>query len=323
MIAGGIGKDVPMSFCPDFLVVGAQKSGTSSLHAYLGHHPELFVPEVKEPHFFSGRGDGTPLVLTGVGSTWGSQFVVEPAAYAGLFAGAAGRVTGECSTSYLCDTAVPERVVAINPDVRIIVLLRDPAERAISGWRMARRHGGEPLSILEAIADEPRRMDAGWCYPTLYRHQSLYAEHLARWEQFVDPSQICILLTEDMAGDRVATLQKAFAHLGVDDSFVAADEVLENVTHAAPPKTAVEERVLRLRHSGPGRALSALIPNGLRRSARGRLSSPETKAGFEVISEEVRDELRSEFRSDTMEMQARYGLDLHRWLGEPTPPTAD
>jgi hypothetical protein len=120
---------------PHFLVIGAPKSGTTSLHAYLIQHPELFLPKFKEPHYFCTQGDGTPLAWLSESGEPRPGFINDPVAYAALFAEAGSRLTGESTNSYLSDPAVPARVVPANPDERIIAILRDPVARAISAWK--------------------------------------------------------------------------------------------------------------------------------------------------------------------------------------------
>jgi hypothetical protein len=306
-----------MPHCPDFLVIGAAKSGTTSLHAYLRQHPELFLPESKEPHFFCAPGDGTPVGFVGVGSEWERLFVADPDAYAELFAGAGTRRTGECSNSYLVDPDAAPRIVAVNPDVRLIVMMRDPLERAISNWRMWRRWGGEDLELIDAIAEERLRMEQGWCFPSLYLLPGLYLEHLERWEQHVDRSQLCLVLTDELQSNRVATLQRIFTHIGVDANFEPSVDFELNRRDSHVRKSAAERLGLRLRYSPPGRAAAALLPAALRRAGRDRIRPVEFRSDFGEVPDEVRVELRARFRASTLELQRRYGLDLSNWLADP------
>ena len=206
---------------PDFLIIGAQKAGTTSLHAYLGQHPEVFLPVRKEPHFFCAPGDGGPPPWRGpadLAVRWALTW--DPDRYADLFADAAGRTTGEASTMYLVDPAVPDRVVAANPAVRVIVVLRDPVARAHSAWWMWRRARLEPLDFAEALAAEARRCADGWGPNYAYRANGRYGEHLARWRGVLDPAQMLVLRDDDLRHARRATVQAVFAFLGVDDTFV-------------------------------------------------------------------------------------------------------
>jgi hypothetical protein len=126
---------------PDFLCIGAQKAGTTTLHDLLQRHPDAFVPEVKETHYFSLHFD-QPLA-------W----------YERHFAAARpAQIVGEITPYYLFHPAAAARIAGQLPTARLIVLLRDPVERALSGYFHAKRHGMEPLPIDEAFASEADRL---------------------------------------------------------------------------------------------------------------------------------------------------------------------
>ena len=205
---------------PDFLVVGAQKAGTTSLHTYLRQHPALFLTTQKEPHFYCAPGDGRPPPWTGPGDApLLAHMTFDPARYAALFADAGDRRRGEASTMYLNDPGAPPRVVAANPDVRVVAVLRDPVERAYSAWWMWRRARLEPLSFADALDAEPTRLAAGWSPNFAYAGIGRYAEHLQRWRDAVGPTQMLVLHSDDLRHDRLATVQSVFAFLGVDPAF--------------------------------------------------------------------------------------------------------
>ncbi len=308
-----------MSFCPDFLLIGAQKSGTTSLYAYLNLHPELFMSDVKEPHFFCAPGDGSPVDFVGVQSDWEIHLVPDPAEYEALFADARGRRTGEASASYLVDRLAAPRIVSANPDVRLVVVLRDPVERAISGWRMWQKWGGEKRELADAIADELQRIEDGLPNPHMYLAIGRYVEHLEWWEQYVNRSQLCIVLTEDLEHDRVATLQRIFAHLGVDDTYVPDVDFKLNRKDSFEGKTDSLRAALRVRHSVPGRVFARLVPENLRKGVREQLTKPAFRPNSGEVPNEVRAELREYFRETNLELQRRYDLDLRSWLTDPDP----
>lgn len=127
-----------------FLGIGAQKAGTTALHHYLGAHPDIEMPAArKELHFFDDEG-----------VDWRRP---DYGAYHGWF-GDPGKVWGEVTPIYMFWPPALERIRAYNPDVRLIILLRDPVERAWSGWRMHRRLGHETLDFAEAIRTGRERL---------------------------------------------------------------------------------------------------------------------------------------------------------------------
>jgi hypothetical protein len=194
-----------------FVVPGAQRSGTTWLYRVLDQHPEIGMarPMAPEPKFFLDAA----AVDRGL------------AAYrAALFAGRpAGRVLGEKSTSYLETPEVPSRIRALLPEARIIVVLRDPIERAVSNYRYSRANGIETGSIETAFYDEARRVAAlDWSgisvCPVAYLTRGRYVEQLARWDDVFPRSHVRIVLFERLVQDPAAVAD-VFRFLGVDADF--------------------------------------------------------------------------------------------------------
>ena len=126
---------------PTYLIAGTVRSGTTSLHRALRRHPEVFAPGEKELHFFDRQFD------RGVG--W----------YESLFADAPGTgPVGEATPNYVYDDHAVERMAGVVPDARVVVLLRDPVERAYSQYWMQRSAHHETLDFADAVAAEPDRL---------------------------------------------------------------------------------------------------------------------------------------------------------------------
>ena len=164
---------------PDFLIVGAQKAGTTALYAYLRRHPSITGPSWKEVSYFD------------------RHYLRGPAWYRGNFPlRSRGRIVGEASPSYLFHPDAAERAAALVPGARVIALVRDPVERAHSHYQHEVALGREPLPFEEALEREEERLagelermraDAGyfshawWNYTYLARGR--YAEQLERWRR--------------------------------------------------------------------------------------------------------------------------------------------
>ncbi|MGZ9225178.1 MAG: sulfotransferase family protein [Anaerolineales bacterium] len=137
---------------PDFIIIGAQKAGTTSLHAYLSQHPQFLKPYEKEVHFFDGGLD-PDLDNYKKGQAW----------YRAHFPfrrnGSASRVF-EASPLYIFNPLVPDRMFDLLPEVKIVAILRHPTERAISHYFHEKQRGYESLPIMEALLEEERRMEA-------------------------------------------------------------------------------------------------------------------------------------------------------------------
>lgn len=183
---------------PDFLGIGAQKAGSTWLHANLGRHPQLFLPPEKELHYFD----------------WFRVPTLRR--YAARFAPAGGRLAGEITPGY---SALPpyriRRVRALLPEARVLLLLRDPVDRAWSQLGMdARKQGRSPTSVTAAEARA--RLDQSGA-----GRRSDLVSVLRRWDAaFGD--QLWVGRYEDISTRPEALLASVFAHLGVDDVDVSA-----------------------------------------------------------------------------------------------------
>jgi hypothetical protein len=206
---------------PNFLIVGAAKSGTTSLYHYLGQHPDIFFPEVKEPHFFSDS------------NTYMARNLTE---YQSLFSRHQGqKAVGEASVSYLYDPASPGIIFKTLGKIRIIASLRNPVSRAYSHWRHFYNVGWENLDFREALAAEEARYHSGSFRenaPALvpsgyfYFRRGLYAEQVARYLTFFGPENMKVLIFEQWIQDVAGTSQDLFEFLGVDPDFEPDMEVV-------------------------------------------------------------------------------------------------
>lgn len=292
---------------PDFLVIGAQKAGTSSLYAYLRQHPELFLAARKEPHFFCSPGDGRPPPWTATADARIMEVMIfDPDRYATLFADAGNRPRGEGSTMYLVDPDAPARVVAANPAVRVVVLLRDPVERAYAAWWMWRRARLEPLEFAAALEAEPERMASGWGPNFAYRGGSRYGEHLQRWRSVLDPSQMLVLRTEALRTDRLATVQSVFAFLGVDSGF--APDVRREHNRGSGPRPHSPPRGRHPLRSARVRA-RRLVPRSWWTNPPPELLPRRRPA----IDPDVAARLRASVAEDVRRTEALLGWDLSAW----------
>jgi hypothetical protein len=195
---------------PDLLIIGTQRGGTSSLYRYLGGHPHVVASVRKETEYFSRRFDN--------GELW----------YRGHFPLRRSSLTFEATPDYLFHPQAPARAAEAVPDARIVVLLREPVERAISHWQHMTRLGFEQLAFRDALAAEPDRIDAALADvaagrsidegPLLrfsYRARGRYDEQLPRWLERYPRDRVLILRSDELFADpatSVAQLEQ-FAHL--------------------------------------------------------------------------------------------------------------
>lgn len=201
---------------PNFFILGAAKSATTSLYFYLKQHPDVFMCPGKEPNFFSE----------------GFQTVSNPVDYYRLYDGVEGQsAIGEASHAYLTNPSSARLLKTLYPRARFVVVLRDPVDRAYSLYHHMRRRGLEPLGTFEAalaaeegrFADEAfRRTCPHYLYNFLYVRSGLYGEQLERFFALFEPAQFFICTFNDVTRRHAATMAKLYAFLGVDPGFVPA-----------------------------------------------------------------------------------------------------
>jgi hypothetical protein len=221
---------------PTFLIIGAAKAGTSTLYGALRRHPAVYFSPVKEPHFFS--------FLAGVHRSAG-PFIPENVAsfrtmdeYATLFEGATEQhiAIGEASTGYLCQRGAPELIRQHLPDARLIALMRDPAERAWSEYRMVVSNGLAIGDFRSVSAARPGIIACG-DYARLVKH---YLTLFPR-------EQLLLLLTDDLAAFPDRVVAEACDHIGVERMTLAVKRENVGVIKDRLPAALRSELVERFR----------------------------------------------------------------------------
>jgi hypothetical protein len=213
---------------PHFIIIGAQKCGTSSLFYYLSQHPQIRLSSKKELHFFDGGAD--PAVDNyEKGSGWYRSHFPFLKSVSGQC------LTGEATPIYIFDPLVPARISNLLPTVKLIALLRNPTERAISHYFHARGKNMEPLSIMEALQKEDERMRSADFSSVSFIHHSYksrgrYWEQLERYRRYFAAEQLLVLSSEEFFRDPANILHKVFGFLGVRKDFEIKDLVpIKNV----------------------------------------------------------------------------------------------
>ena len=209
----------PLRALPDFLIIGAQRSGSSSLHAYVTSHPRIRGAIRKEVHFFD-------LQYRLGADYYRAHFPLR----ARLGADRPRILVGEATPYYLANPLVLDRAHALLPDARIIAILRNPVERAISQWNANVVRRFERLSLPEALAAEESRLaheiERMLADPTYYswlhrrysyKARGRYAEQLAPWIERYGEASVLVLQSERLFESPAATCARVFSFLGVED----------------------------------------------------------------------------------------------------------
>jgi len=201
-------KDVQL---PDFFICGAAKSGTTSLFNYLNQHPKIFTPKVKEPGYFSAL-----------------RPMTHPEQYAQLFGRAqTNECVGEASGAYLTSPDSAARLAALLPESKMIIMLRNPADRAFSLYRHMIHHGHEwAPSFRDALQLEYQRWRSNsfvhenpeYYYNFMYRISGLYSQQLENLKSHFSEDQIKIIVFENFIEAPEYYTKSVFRFLGLNDS---------------------------------------------------------------------------------------------------------
>jgi hypothetical protein len=206
----------PLRGFPSGLIIGAQRSGTTSIFNYLVQHPDVLPPLGKELHYFDLH------YARGVNY------------YRGRFPYShrlgRGALTVDATPYYLAHPLAPERAARLLPQVKLIAMLRNPVERALSHYQHELRGGREKLSFVDAIDKEPERLAGeeerirnepgyySWNHHRYsYLRRGLYLEQLRQWLQHFPRSQLLVLQSEQLFREPAATMATVHAFLGLRD----------------------------------------------------------------------------------------------------------
>jgi hypothetical protein len=230
---------------PTFLVVGAARSGTTGLVEGLRTNTQVFITEPKEPHYFAFHGGAVDFQGPGDAATINRVSVPDIDDYLSLYpkGGYAVYGDGSVSTMYYHEHALPE-VLRMNPQMRLIVLLREPVSRAHSSFQYMRARGFEPLEdFLEAVRAEPERKRDNYHHLWHYTSMSLYADAVAAMADAVGPEQLSVLFYDDLERDYEGTVSQALRFIGAPEQEGEASGV-PRVNISGTPRAQTLQRVI-------------------------------------------------------------------------------
>lgn len=288
---------------PNFFVVGAQKAGTTSLHHYLSEHPEIYLPKQKETKFFV-EDDRYAKGIADYEATYFSEWNGEKA-------------VGEIDPDYMYFEMAIERIAKHFLNPKFIFVLRNPVDRAFSGYLMAYRRGLEKSSFEEALLLEEQRIKQGYFENLHYSYvqRGFYYRQISRLLDRWDISQMCFLLSEDLMSSPKETLAICCNFLGVSEDFVPT-QIGKKFHQATVPRSLgvldfiqgqdSYRRIKQfLRHSVPNREWRAWIKK--------QLLALNQKPSDLSLKEETRLRLAEIYREENFKLAKLINRDLSHW----------
>lgn len=299
---------------PNFLIIGAWKSATTSLHHYLGQHPDIYTSPGKQTYFFAFEGKDPQCCGPGDEEHHRQRLIIDLMDYQALFQGVAEeKAVGEACSVYLYHPKAPERIKAHIPQATLIAMLRNPVETTYSAYMQQRRDGLEPVADFgQALHLEAERIRNNWRPMWHYKTRGYYYGQLRRYYRLFDASRIHLYLYDDFKKDPLAVVKDIFTRLEVDDSFVPDMTLRYNV--GGLPRSKGLQTFLS-RKNLVKNTIKFLTPGMLRRRLRPTATSVKTRnLQKPPLDPEIRRQLMSDFSDDILKLQDLIGRDLSRWL---------
>jgi len=297
---------------PNFLIIGAAKSGTTALYWYLRSHPEIFMSSRKEPHYFSYTEETKN---TAGPSDYIKSAITDYSEYLHLFDKVTNqKAIGEASPTYIYVPGTAERIKMTIPAVKLIAILRNPADRAYSAYMHLIRDGKETINTFkEALDLEDERVNKNWGPIYHFTKSGFYYEQLSRYYNMFPSENIKVIIYDDFVKEPLAVMHNLFDFLGVDSSFVPDMSTKPNVSGV--PKNKTLQRILDgiFGKPNPIRSISRLLFSAV---LRNRVTTYLRNKNLErdTIPSEYRQHLLKVFTPDILKLEKLIDRDLSVWL---------
>lgn len=287
-----------MNKLPNFLILGAAKSGTTSVSIELMLNPSIFIPKAKELHYFDSD----------------ERYALGRESYMSLFAGAPEGAIGEATPSYLSEyrRVIPRIQETLASDTKFIVILRDPVDRAWSHYNHVIRARGETRTFKEVMQIDVNRAERVESWENYFK-DGLYAVQLESWFKVFPKEQFLILQFEKIAADMNDAIAEICTFLGVP--FIKRNISKQHNTRSLPRSTFLRDLVTS---TGAVRDLSRmLLPRRTRQFLFGKIKKYNRRPlkNHEITSVTEADEswLRALYEDDITRLETLIGVDLSSW----------
>ena len=296
---------------PNFLIVGAAKSGSTSLYQYLSQHPEVFMPVNKEPNYFVAEyqqkmSKDSPNYKRSI-----NRMVFNKENYYELFQGANlnEKAIGEATVTYLYkyNYAIP-RIKEELGNLKIIIILRNPILRAFSQYSYIYELGFEKLCFEDALIEEKERLNKNWASTFAYVDQGMFYEQVKAYKK--EFKNVHVLLLEDLIKNENKEMSKVFNFLSVDSSFEIVNA--EKFNTSGVPKYDILNSFI-VHDNFAKKVLKKLLPNGVLRKLNARARSWNQGDKLQ-LSEHQKARLVEVYREDINKLSVLIDKDLSHWL---------
>lgn len=286
---------------PTLFMVGAQRCATSTLYHYFKLHPELFVSTPKEPRFFSHRGEQPIFKGPGDADRINNSAIWNEAEYLSLFANAkAGQTCCEATTTYLHDTTALKAIKQSVSEARVVALIRNPIERALSCWQYKTNQGLETESFEVAIQQEPKRIASGWAPIWHYTQSGLYANAIRTCHEIFGSDSVRVYRYDSFSQRPSSVLADIASFLGLNQPFPVESGVHDNAASHLTRKVQTSP-IQRMR-------MSILRRLGFSNPIHHRTSSVRR------LKRETFQQLAEVFETDIRAVEQLVNDDLSDWL---------
>ncbi|HEC65573.1 MAG TPA: sulfotransferase [bacterium] len=280
---------------PNFLIIGAAKAGTTSLYYYMKQHPQIFMSKIKEVNYFAYEGPNTKTFL---GELAVNDFdITTYEEYIDLFKEVRNEsVIGEASPIYLESLVSADRIRKLLPKAKLLVILRNPIEKAFSDYTMAVRNCRQTLGIEEALVEESHHVQVGFYYDKLKRYFDLFPRN-----------QIKVCLYDDLKRDTLSLVQEIYDYLDVDNDF-EPDLSHKNVG-GFPKNKALNSILVKI---GRNNLIKTITPNWLS-DIYHVIYNKNLEKKIE-LPQNIRTNLIYLYEEDILKVQDLIQRDLESWL---------
>lgn len=307
---------------PDFFIVGHAKSGTTALHQMLGEHPQIFLPDLKEPNFLAA--DLAPRFQ----KPRSPRLPTTLAEYLDLFAGARPQQrVGEASVVYLRSRTAAQAIAALNPEARIIAILREPASFLRSVHLQLFQARNESVrSLRQALELEPERRlgrriprHCAWPDLLLYSEYIRYLDQIRRYHAAFPRDQVMVAIYEDFRRDNQAMVRGVLRFVGVDDLVPVTSIEVNPTVHVR--SQALEDALHRISvgrdplSRGLKAGIKAITPLAARRRLMGAVRGVIVSTSPPPPDEGLMAELRSKLKPEVEALSDYLAMDLVRTWG--------